>query len=151
MNTKINIQGSAESFGYIHAFNIIENNQPPNKPTITGPLESKINTEIFYNFTSSDLDNNPVCYFVDWGDNSVTDWTGCDTLESASGEKIWLPHTYSLEGNYTIRAKSRDVLGVESDWSTLEVTMPKPKLMDLLVDWFCVRFPLLFELVNLIK
>jgi outer membrane protein assembly factor BamB len=147
-NVKDDLNGYAKDFSYLHAFNIIVSNQPPEAPIITGPLNAQILKEIYYNFTSNDPDNNPISYYIDWDDGSFTDWTGCDTNESASGEEVWLSHTYLSSGDYTIKAKARDSLGAESDWSILEVSMPKPHLMDLLLDWFCERFPLLCQIFN---
>jgi len=56
--------------GYLHAFGTIEVNTPPNSPSINGPLEGLIDEEQEYAFCSVDSDNNPVSFFIDWGDDA---------------------------------------------------------------------------------
>jgi outer membrane protein assembly factor BamB len=145
-------EGTRHAIGYLHAFGgPVGSNQPPQNPIIEGPLEGSYDREIYYNFTSNDPDNNPVSFYIEWGDGTADEWTGGRRVsEAASGETIYIPHTYQNEGQFTIRAKARDVMGAESDWSTLVVTMPKPKLMDLFLDWISERFPIIYQLLNLI-
>ena len=35
---------------------------------------------------------------------------------------------WSEEGEYIVKAKAKDPYGAESDWATLEVTVPKNKV-----------------------
>ena len=107
--------------GYIHAFGPIDSNSPPETPTISGETNGEAGTEYKYTFVVIDPDNNPVSFYIDWDDNSTTDWT----REYASGEQVKIEHKWSEKGNYTIRTKAKDVLDEESDWATLKVTMPK--------------------------
>ena len=70
---------------------------------------------------STDINNDDVCYYVDWGDGSTTDWTAYQT-EGQPGYNE--NHTWSKRGSYTIKAKAKDAAGNESEWATLTVTMP---------------------------
>jgi hypothetical protein len=84
-----------------------------------------VGVEYWYTFVSHDPDNNPIRLFVDWGDGNSgwvewVDWF-------ASGEDMWAEHTWSSEGTYIIKAKVQDVMGEESDWGTLEVTIPRSR------------------------
>ena len=97
---------------YLHAFSSIESNAPPGKPLVSGTDYCIVGKKNLYNFTSIDPDNNPVSFYVDLGDGTIT-----ESIEFASGENGWVEHNYNKRGIYTIKAKARDVLGEESDWS----------------------------------
>jgi len=62
-------------------------------------------------------------------------------------------HTYADEGTFTIEAKAKDSHGAESDWATLEVTMPKNKVFNFnfnLLEWLFERFPNAFPVLRYI-
>jgi len=109
--------------GYLHAFGSVDSNAPPETPSITGTTNGNAREDYFYYFTSTDPDNNPVSFYVDWGDGTTTGWDN----EGASDESVWVKHTYTRQGTFTIKAKARDTLGEESDWATLSVSMPRNK------------------------
>ena len=108
--------------GYLHAFGPIDSNSPPETPTISGKTEGETGTKYQYIFRAVDPDNNPIMFYIDWGDGSEG-WKD----ERASDVKCGYRHTWSEDGNYTIRAKVKDIMGEESDWASLEITMPKTK------------------------
>ena len=86
--------------------------------------------------------NDEIYYFIDWGDNTSTDWIG----PYDSGRNISLNHSWSEEGKYFIKAKSRDEFGVESDWATLEINMPNQKTFNQIskiILWLLDQFPFL--------
>jgi outer membrane protein assembly factor BamB len=129
----------------LHAFGAIDSNRPPNPPTIEGTAKGDAGTEYWYWFPAIDPDNNPVQVFVDWGDGT-NGWS----YEGASGERIWMPHTWEKQGTYIIKAKARDVLGLESNWSTMEVTMPlsyEPPHFRFF-EWLFERFPNAFPILR---
>jgi len=95
----------------------------PNPPDISGPMSGKVGRPYEYTFVSTDPQKDDVYYYVDWGDGVTTEWLG----PYGSGREITLTHTWTTQGNYTIKAKAKDVNGYESDWATLEVSMPKDK------------------------
>ena len=128
---------------YIHAFGTMENNQPPEKPTIDGPAQAKVRTSVEYIFQANDFDNTPISFYIDWGDG-----TNQQTMDYIPGFAISLDHTWTKKGTYTIKAKAIDTFGLESDWGTLTVTMPL--LYDIphfrFFDWMLERFPNAFPL-----
>ena len=131
---------------YIHAFGPVESNSPPNAPTISGETNGEAGVGYWYTFVAVDPDNNPVTFYIDWGDGSEG-WK----VEGASGGKYYYPHTWSKKGNYTIKVKAKDTLGEESDWATLEVTMPKNKAFNFnfnLLSWLFERFPNAFPILK---
>ncbi|HVQ01640.1 MAG TPA: PQQ-binding-like beta-propeller repeat protein [Candidatus Thermoplasmatota archaeon] len=129
----------------LHAFGATESNTPPNPPTIEGNSKGKTGTEYYYKFTSIDPDDNPVKIYIDWGDG-----TNCWSYEGASGEQIWVAHTWAEQGTYIIKAKARDTFGAESNWTTLQVTMPlvyEPPHFRFF-EWLFDRFPQAFPLLR---
>jgi outer membrane protein assembly factor BamB len=140
--------GSADDMGrgYLHAFGPQETNDPPGTPTITGPLKGKAGVEQWYKFTSVDPDNNPVSHYIEWGDDTYTGWTD----DYASGEQVKAGHTWSEWDEYTIRCKSKDTFGAESDWGELRVTMPRNRATyNSLLLRFLDQFPILHRLFSL--
>ncbi len=129
----------------LHAFGAIESNEPPYPPIIEGPAKGDVGTEYDYKFLINDPDYNPVQVFVDWGDGT-SGWS----YEGTSGQRIWQGHTWTKKGTYIIKAKSRDVLGLESNWSTMEVTMPfsyEPPHFHF-IEWLLERFPNAFPMLR---
>ena len=123
-----------------------EKNHPPTAPLIDGPIEAKAGKSHNYNFTSEDPELADVSYYIEWGDGKITPW--CDFL--SSGETYRTNHGWA-KGTYTIRCKAKDIYGVESNWSTLEVTMPKSKSFNFnfnLLSWLFERFPNAFPLLR---
>ena len=108
-------------YGIMYAFG--EGNNPPNPPMLTGPNTGKIRTEYTYTVSTIDLDDEHVSYYIDWGDGTNTGWT---TLYPSGSEKSFT-HEWNSKGTYTIKAKAKDERGMESDWTSLEVSMPKTK------------------------
>jgi hypothetical protein len=125
-------------------------NQPPSTPTITGPAKAKIKINIAYNFTTMDIDGDDVFYFIDWGDQTNSSWIG----PYSSGEIITRSHSWFKKGTYSIKAKAKDIYGKESDWGTLEITMPFSyaipihPFLDRLFERFPHAFPILRHLMG---
>mgnify|MGYP002276669916 CR=1 FL=1 len=138
-------------------------NQPPEEPTIDGPNQGKFGTEYTYEISSIDPDDDQIKYRIDWGDNDTE-----ETDYYESGETANVGHTWNRESRqnhrflpladeqqFTIRVKSIDSNGAESDWSTLEVSMPSTPdnpwlaLLQNIVSWFSERFPMFDWLMSL--
>ena len=122
---------------------------PPNTPSIQGPATGKINTELIYTITTTDLDDDAIYYYIDWGDESDSRWNG----PFNSGENVTENHIWTNQGNYEIKVKAKDINGAESDWTTLEVSMPKNKayintpFMQFLHNFF-ERYPNAFPILR---
>jgi hypothetical protein len=123
---------------------IIEN-QKPNKPTITGETNGKPNMYYTYNFVATDPDEDDLYYYIDWGDNNTEEWNG----PYNSGEEFSIAHSWTEKGSYTIKAKVKDEHGAESDWATLEVNMPRNKIIsNMLLYRFLGHFLFLGEILS---
>jgi len=100
-------------------------NSPPDIPTITGPLNGKINTEYTYRVVTNDPDGDDVYYCIDWGDGTDEVCIGPYT----SDEEAIITHTWTEKNTYTLRVKAKDANDAESDWATLQLSMSKLKGM----------------------
>jgi len=121
-------------------------NQPPNPPTITGPVKGKVRVDTYYNFTTTDPNSDDVYYFIEWGDETNSSWIGTWPSEDI----VIISHTWSKKGTYTIKAKAKDTSGLESDWGQLSVTMPcsyNPPYMQFWIKLF-ERFPNAFPILR---
>ena len=109
--------------GYLHAFGNIESNEPPEAPIIEGPKTGKKDEEYWFYIRANDPDNNPISLYIDWGDGDIIDWY----REQASGETWFFEHGWSTKGNFTIRAKAKDVFDEESGWTEFDIEITRPR------------------------
>jgi len=123
----------------------IDNTQP-NIPIIDGPATGTAGTAYDYDFTGTDPDGFEISYFVDWGDGTDSGWTDFVT----SGTMETLSHTWTDQGEYTIKCKVKDLAENESNWKELTITMPRNKadnynfnLFERLLDRLIYVFPML--------
>ena len=79
-----------------------------------------------------------------WGDGKVKEWFG----PYQNNETFELTHTYQEEGQYTIRCKSRDPSGEETDWTKYKITVPKNHIIAYNFP-ILSHFPRLINLLNL--
>ena len=96
-------------------------NEGPDKPTIFGPTTGKPKIEYEYIFCSTDPDEDPLEYYINWGDGNEELWIG----PYASGEEITLSHSWAEQGDYIIQAKVRDIYGLESESKLIKVNIPR--------------------------
>ena len=127
----------------------IDNTQP-DKPTISGDATGKVKKSLDFNFTGTDPDGFKVSYFVDWGDNTTTDWTEF----TDSGVPITLSHTWTKKDTYIIQCKIKDLAENESDWATLSIKIPYSinvpsfPFLEKLLQRFPRAFPILRHLMG---
>ena len=94
-------------------------NNPPEKPTISGPTSGETGTSYTYTAVTTDPDGDRVFYCFDWGDGDEF----CTNLYN-SGEQVTASHTWDSDGDYTVTVKATDENGAESEPATLKVSMP---------------------------
>jgi len=99
-------------------------NDPPNKPTITGPAAGREDEVLTFTGVTTDPDDDKIYYKFDW-DTSQSQWIGPkDSGEEATADKSW-PN----EGTYAIRVQAKDEHGALSEWSDpLSVNIPRSRL-----------------------
>lgn len=123
-------------------------NQPPNAPIITGPLNGKAGEKYEYNFSLSDPDGDNLRFRVDWGIGGPGKWYGPYT----SGSTISLNYTWTEKGNYMIRSQAIDSYDEKSIWSSHNITMPKnksPIFSFPILNWLFERFLNAFLMLSL--
>jgi hypothetical protein len=110
----------------------------------------KCDQKVFdYKFVASDPNGDQVFYYIDWGDGINSGWVG----PYASSQEQTVSHTWENKSTYLIKAKTKDVSGAESDWTTLSVTMPQSTALTTLFhhrwfEQFLCTFPILKHLLN---
>ena len=124
-------------------------NNPPNKPTITGPNSGKPEIKYEFTFVTTDPDDNDVYYYVDWGDDNNSDWVG----PYSSGQEVILNHTWSIGKKYTISVKAKDIFFDESEWETFEIVLPRNilsinSLFFKFLENLLHRFPMIQKLIK---
>ena len=123
-------------------------NEPPNSPIITGSYNGNVDEEIQFNTSSMDPDGDDVYYYVDWGDNHIDEWIG----PFSSEQQVKLSHSWSGEGDYLIKVKSKDIFYEESEYTTFPISIPKSKtyitFLQLIFQQLLPRLPFLNNLLN---
>lgn len=118
-------------------------NEPPSIPIITGPTNGKTGEDLTYTFVSTDPDGDDIRYCIQWG---CADPEVCIGPFS-SGEEQTTSHSYA-EGTYIIKVKAQDINDAESDWGTLEISVPKIKGLSLFIIKLLDQYPNLFPLLQ---
>ena len=119
-------------------------NQPPSTPDIDGQTSGKPGQSYDYTLTAIDPDGDDVKYVIDWddGDSESTEFV-------ASGAGIAVSHVWTEKGTYIVKVKAKDTSDAESDWATLEVTMPRNKNLDSTLFFRLLeRFPNIFSVLR---
>jgi PKD repeat protein len=85
-------------------------NQPPLKPSLSGPKEGNRNTSYVFDMVTTDPENDDVRYVVLWGDGSQD-----NSSFSSSGQSIQMSHKWSLLGFYIVRIYAVDPSNATSE------------------------------------
>jgi PKD domain len=113
---------------------------PPAIPTLTGSVSGKPGQQYTYTCSSADADGDPVSYWFDWNDGTNTGWIG----PFPPGAPVNANHTWAKKGTYEVKAKAKDIYGMESNWATLSVTIPKNMVFEGNFFWtFLQKHPFL--------
>ena len=123
-------------------------NYPPDKPVIDGRNKGEPHQHYQYTFNSTDSEENPIWYYIDWDDGSNSGWLG----PYSSGQQITITHTWDEAKVFIIKAKAKDVFNAESDCATFKVNLPKNRVLNnLLFLKILEKFPLLQRLSYFLK
>jgi hypothetical protein len=118
---------------------------PPEKPSRpTGSASGKTGETYEYTSSSTDPDGDDLYYLFNWDDDTFSEWIG----PYAGGEEVTASHSWLEQGDYQIKVKSKDIHGVQSEWSDpLAISMPKNIGIHYSWYWFIQfimeRFPFL--------
>ncbi len=119
------------------------NSTPPNPPTISGPKNGKVGEKYEYTLQTTDPDKDNITYQINWGDNTF-DFAGY----VPSGTQVTLNHTWKEQGKYVIIARAFDEYRSYSDWTTLEVSMPRNKDIKTSFSNLLKNFPIIFKILQ---
>ena len=100
-------------------------NVAPDAPVIDGPKRGVVGEKYSYTFSASDPEGNKVYLWIEWGDGGLEEWIGPYNSE----EEFTLKHAWDTNDKFTIRAKAKDTLEAESDWTEFEVSITKNKIL----------------------
>jgi hypothetical protein len=139
-------QNGNTSGGPIWHFTTLANpNNPPNKPTITGPAKVGPGQTYRYTVTATDPDQDAIYGYIDWGDNTSTVWIG----PYDSGEAFSVSHSWAAKGTYAVKAKVKDEYGAESAWANLTVKVPTSySVTNPFLHWLFEQFPNAFPVLR---
>ncbi|MBN2603342.1 MAG: right-handed parallel beta-helix repeat-containing protein [Candidatus Thermoplasmatota archaeon] len=128
-------------------------NEHPKKPNVVGKSNGKSGVEYQYEFEIAEENFGPgsdpfeefVYCSVDWGDGETE-----EIGPIKPGSIVLRTHSWDEKGTYIVRAKIVDSYGVETDWSTLDVKMPKNTLWSHFLVFFKIleQYPHLFSLLR---
>ena len=132
--------------GPIWYFTTLSNpNTAPNLPTMTGPAKVGPGVTYRYTVTATDPDQDTVYGYIDWGDNTTTEWVG----PYDSGEAFSVTHSWAEKGTYTVKVKVKDEHGAESDWANLVVKVPTSfEITNPFLHWLFEQFPNAFPILR---
>lgn len=122
----------------------IGDSYPPSIPEITGPDVGRINKEYEFTAISTDPEGDQVYYMFDWGDGTQSEWIG----PVNSGTQVTIKHSWTQIGNYSVKAKAKDVKESRSKWTTPHIiTIGVPNLKIRLVQGglFKIRITIMNE------
>jgi hypothetical protein len=120
-------------------------NQRPMNLIFNGPLKGRPLIDYIYSVNSTELDDQQIYYWCEWGDNTVSPWQGpFESGELCEYSKFWF-----FQGNYIINVKARDIYGGDSEWKTIEVSISRIRSYILFFNIFESIVGLLDRLANL--
>ena len=125
----------------------VPNYNDPLTPTIVGPGNGIVNVPLPYIARGYDPGGNYIWYWIDWDDGSNSGWVGPYLQGTPT---IPILHIWTTPDTYTIKVKIKDVCAVESDWGTLQVTIPRSKEISSPIMQFLQNHPNMFPLLQLI-
>ena len=117
--------------------------RPPNPPTIDGPRSGSIYETYNYTFVATDPDGDDLIYHVWWGEMMME-----EAGPYPSGEEIILSYNWYNAGTYYIEAYVEDTIGLLSEPTYFEVTMPRAKTVSSLFLRLLERFPNAFPILR---
>ncbi len=116
----------------------------PDTIDFSGPSEGKIKTETVFEASISDPEDDEVYVFVDWGDGQVSGWIG----PFASDEVFEISHTWSSKGEFEIRVKAKDCFGLETEFVSIPISMPRNHMLNSLFESFHSFWSFLFKNIS---
>ncbi len=110
-------------------FTAVSSNNPPNPPTITGPVNTTATLSNAFTLWGSDPDNDTVRYGIDLDNNGTVDMYAPSFGYVASNTSQITNRAWPTAGVKTFRARTEDSKGGVSGWTSHTITVaPAPTL-----------------------
>lgn len=94
-------------------------NTAPDSPAVPeGPSSGLLEAEQTFSSSATDIDGDDLYYKWNWGIDGESDWQG----PFASGETVYMGHTFSTVGGHSPSVKVKDVWEDETGW--IQVASP---------------------------
>lgn len=121
-------------------------NSAPDDPEINGPSSGKPGTTYDFTIVSTDPEGDDITYCCDWGDGSGEVCIG----PYPSGATTTISHKWTSSGKYILKVKASDIYGAESDYTELEITMPRNRVTthNAILLRFMQHFPRASQLIR---
>jgi len=120
----------------------------PYAAKIEGKTQVKVGIEYTYTASTIDTDGQEYYWYFDWGDDTNSGWIG----PYSAGQEVYASHSWSKKSDFTLEVRYKED-GKMSDWSTLEVGMPKNKSINIpflnFLENYLHLFPLIRNLLQL--
>jgi hypothetical protein len=124
----------------------ITGNMPPAAPAVDGPTSGNSGETYQYTVSATDAENHMVCYRINWDEGATTNWSEY----YPAGEDVVFSHAFAETGTYRIQVQAMDSIGYVSEWTVLEVTMPKNTALPPLFLKFLQNHPILYKLLQML-
>ena len=137
--------GIMSEWSDVTVFSIVENT-PPDIPTLTGPTSLRIGIPYEFNIATTDPDGQDVYYNIFWGNAGQPSYG-----PYPSGEEQIFEHTWTIEGDFTIKVKAKDSTGAWSETMELEISVTQGQgraINNLLLVRLLQRFPNIFPILR---
>lgn len=136
------IQGNLNYDNYPLKNETILKNGKPIIDIFDGPDSGETGIDYGYAVMFYDDEYHDAILEIDWDDESPIEYSGY----WGAGEEYTFYHNWSNEGTYNIKVRAIDVLGEESEWEPIEVSVPRSKgfpylLLQFFLEKICDIFP----------
>jgi len=92
----------------------MKTNTQPDSPNVpNGASTGYHGSSYFYSTSGIDPDGDNLFYQFNWGDTILSSWLG----PYPSGEVVQTSYTWDAPGNYLVKARVKDIYGLQSSWS----------------------------------
>jgi hypothetical protein len=122
-----------------------ELNLPPGAPTIKGPNKGRPEIKYEYTLNAVDPNGDDVRYHIDWGDGG-TGLTGFNP----SGSDLLVSHSWDEEKVHIVKVYAEDSKGLFGPETTLTVTIPRTRVINIFILNFFENHPVLFSIIKLV-
>ena len=137
--------GRKSNWSDVTVFPIVENS-PPNIPTITGPTSGRIGVPLEFTVVTTDPDGQDIWYDIFWGNAGSG-----DEGPFPSGEEQIFEHTWTKNGQFTIKVKAIDTKGAISEVGTLNIRISRSRSIENpILERIFEQFPNLFPIIRYI-